>query len=132
MKQVTIYTDGACVPNPGSGGYAALLVSGEHEKVVKGNVQDTTNIRMEIYAVIKGLEALKQPCQVTVYSDCQMVVKCGNREWKRRANMDLWDEFNTVAAGHDVTLCWIRGHDGHPQNEIVDSLAYEMAEAYAA
>jgi ribonuclease HI len=141
MKEVIIYCDGACLGNPGPGGYAALLMAKPNqEKVVAGYVALTTNNRMEIMAAIMGLKALKSRCQVTVFSDSQYVVK-GMNEWikgwqksgfknaKKQsvANADLWIELLEIANAHHVTWRWVRGHAGNEFNERVDEIAREQA-----
>lgn len=138
--EVEIYTDGACKGNPGPGGWGALLrtrTQGEvRERELFGGEANTTNNRMELLAVIRGLEALKRRCQVAVYTDSQYVHK-GISEWianwKRRGwmtaakepvkNADLWRELDEVAQRHDVSWHWVRGHAGHPENERADALA---------
>ncbi|MCS6765984.1 MAG: ribonuclease HI [Candidatus Protistobacter heckmanni] len=136
MQEVRIYTDGACKGNPGPGGWGALLVYGEHEKELFGGEPNTTNNRMELLAVIRSLEALKQPCKIEVYTDSQYVQK-GISEWikgwKARnwltaarepvKNADLWRELDALRQNHEVTWHWVRGHNGHPGNERADQLA---------
>jgi len=135
-SHVTIYTDGACQGNPGPGGWAAILVHKTTEKELSGAVAETTNNRMELQGVIEGLKALKRHCDVEVYSDSQYVVR-GVNEWLkgwqrnnwRRAdkkpveNQDLWQDLAEQLTRHDVTLHWVRGHNGHPMNERADLLA---------
>lgn len=135
-SHVTIYTDGACQGNPGPGGWAAILVHKTTEKELSGAVPETTNNRMELQGVIEGLKALKRHCNVEVYSDSQYVVR-GVNEWLkgwqrnnwRRAdkkpveNQDLWQDLAEQLTRHDVTLHWVRGHNGHPMNERADLLA---------
>ncbi|MCS6764125.1 MAG: ribonuclease HI [Candidatus Protistobacter heckmanni] len=136
MQEVRIYTDGACKGNPGPGGWGALLVYGEHEKELFGGEPNTTNNRMELLAVIRSLEALKQPCKIEVYTDSQYVQK-GISEWikgwKARnwltaarepvKNADLWRELDALRQNHEVSWHWVRGHNGHPGNERADQLA---------
>ena len=133
---VDIYTDGACRGNPGPGGWAALLITGEHEREISGAETLTTNNRMELTAVIRALEALKRPSHVSLYTDSQYVQK-GISEWihtwKRKGwrtadknpvkNEDLWRQLDELAARHEVEWHWVRGHDGHPENERADKLA---------
>lgn len=135
-SHVAIYTDGACQGNPGPGGWAAILVHKTTEKELSGAVPETTNNRMELQGVIEGLKALKRHCNVEVYSDSQYVVR-GVNEWLkgwqrnnwRRAdkkpveNQDLWQDLAEQLTRHDVTLHWVRGHNGHPMNERADLLA---------
>ena len=133
---VVVYTDGACKGNPGPGGWGALLRWGDHAKELFGGEPQTTNNRMELTAVIKGLLALKQRSSVRVYTDSQYVQK-GISEWihgwKRRGwltsdkkpvkNVDLWKKLDATAQGHKVEWYWVKGHAGHPENERADALA---------
>ncbi len=129
---VEIFTDGACSGNPGPGGWGAILRSGGHEKEISGGERDTTNNRMEMMAVIKALEALKKPACIDLYTDSTYVQK-GVSEWMRGwkakgwpakiKNQDLWKRIDELVARHDVRFHWIRGHDGHPENERADALA---------
>lgn len=141
MKQVEIFTDGACKGNPGPGGWGALLRMGEHEKELSGSELETTNNRMEMTAVIQALSALKEPCKIALYSDSKYVIDgitkwihgWQKRGWKTAAkkpvlNEDLWREMIEAIARHDITWNWVKGHAGHPENERVDSIASERAE----
>lgn len=133
---VDIFTDGACSGNPGPGGWGAILRMGDTEKELFGGEPNTTNNRMEMMAVIEALRALKQPVQARVYTDSQYVQK-GISEWvhgwKRRGwktankepvkNEDLWRELDKLAALHTIEWLWVRGHDGHVENERADALA---------
>ena len=135
-KHVQVYTDGACSGNPGPGGWAAILVHGEVEKELTGHEADTTNNRMEMMAAIAALEALKQSCQVDLYTDSTYVQK-GMMEWlpgwkargwktvdkKPVKNVDLWQRLEEAALRHKIKWHWVRGHDGHDMNERVDKLA---------
>ena len=141
MKKVQLYTDGACRNNPGPGGWGAILVYGRHEKELSGGERDTTNNRMELMAAISGLEALKEPCEVTLYSDSKYVVdafvlgwvdtwqSCG---WKRGReelkNSDLWQRLAALTEQHKVSFVWVKGHDGHEYNERCDRLATSFAD----
>lgn len=141
MKNVAIYTDGACKGNPGPGGWGVLLKMGRHEKELSGGEDDTTNNRMELTAAIKGLSALIEPCSVDLYSDSKYVLD-GITKWvegwqrngwrtaskKPVRNADLWHELIDVAAKHEVEWHWVKGHSGHPENERVDQLASDEAE----
>ncbi len=138
MKQVEIFTDGACSGNPGPGGWAALLRFGDVEKIVSGGEKNTTNNRMELSGAIEGLNALKTPCTVTLYTDSQYVQK-GMTEWmagwKKRAfkgvkNPDLWQALLSASAPHKIDWQWVRGHSGHIENERVDEAARKAAEPY--
>ena len=129
---VEIYTDGACSGNPGPGGWGAILRYGGHEKELSGGEADTTNNRMELLAAIRALESLKRSCRVEVYTDSTYVQK-GVTEWlkgwkakgwpARIKNQDLWQELDKMLEKHEVTFHWVRGHDGHPENERADELA---------
>lgn len=132
---VKIYTDGACLGNPGPGGWAALLRFGDHEKVISGGARDTTNNRMELTAALQALQALKKPCQVELFTDSEYLRRgitewlpnWRARGWKRKggklANVELWQALDTAVQPHQVNWHWIRGHAGHPENERVDRLA---------
>ncbi len=126
---ITIYTDGACSGNPGPGGYAAILVATDasgrilRELPVTGGEPDTTNNRMELRAAIAGLSALTKPGPVTVVSDSEYLVNTMTKGWKRKKNQDLWAELDALAAIHDITWQYVRGHTGHPYNERCDRLA---------
>ena len=136
MKAIDIYTDGACSGNPGPGGWGALLRYGDHEKELFGGEPATTNNRMELLAVIEALRTLKEPVKARVHTDSQYVQK-GISEWihgwKRRGwltadkkpvkNVDLWRMLDAEAARHDIEWHWVRGHNGHPENERADALA---------
>ena len=135
-EPVEIFTDGACRGNPGPGGWGFILRAGTREKEGCGGEAATTNNRMELTAVIRSLEALKRPSHVSLYTDSQYVQK-GISEWihtwKRKGwktadkkpvkNEDLWRQLDEVAARHEVEWHWVRGHDGHPENERADKLA---------
>jgi ribonuclease HI len=141
LKQVTIYTDGACLGNPGPGGYGAVLLYGPHRQEISGGFRLTTNNRMEIMAVIAALEALKEPCRVTLYSDSQYVVNAMAQGWARRwktngwkrnqrdeaVNPDLWERLLDLCDQHQVEFRWLRGHSGIAENERCDQLAVNAA-----
>lgn len=144
MKQVEIFTDGACKGNPGPGGWGALLRMGRHEKELRGREGDTTNNRMEMTAVIRALEALKEPCEIALYSDSKYVIDGITKwvhGWKKRgwinaakkpvANADLWHDLIEQAARHTISWNWVRGHNGHEENERVDQIASDEADAAA-
>jgi ribonuclease HI len=136
MSKVEIFTDGACKGNPGTGGWGALLVAGEHKKEIFGGERNTTNNRMELRAVIEALATLTRPCDVVLHTDSQYVQK-GISEWihgwKARGwktaskepvkNEDLWKALDSAQAQHKVEWRWVRGHNGHPGNERADVLA---------
>ena len=145
MKHVSIFTDGACKGNPGPGGWGVLLRMGEHEKELSGGEADTTNNRMEMTAVIEGLNALIEPCAVEVYSDSKYVIDGITKwvhGWKKRGwvnaskkpvrNADLWHDLIEAVDRHEVSWNWVKGHSGHAENERVDQLASDAAEAIAA
>jgi ribonuclease HI len=141
MKTVTLFTDGSALKNPGPGGYGAVLVYGKHRKQLSGGFRRTTNNRMEIAAVIEGLRALKSPCTVTVWSDSQYLVNAVSKHWidgwQKRGwkkankesvkNVDLWRRLLEAMGPHDVKFRWLRGHNGHPENERCDQLARNAA-----
>ncbi len=137
MKSITIYSDGACSGNPGPGGYGVVMVAGERRLELARGFRRTTNNRMEILAVIAGLEALKRPSRVEVVSDSQYVVNAIQKgwlaSWRRNgwrkadkspaANVDLWERLLRLLERHQVRFSWVRGHDGHEENERADQLA---------
>lgn len=138
-KDVTIYTDGGCEPNPGPGGYGVVLIFGKHRKELSGGYRLTTNNRMELLAVIKGLEALRERCSVKIFSDSKYIVKAINegwierwkaRDWQRRknqmaANHDLWKQLDQLCHQHQVVFHWVKGHNDIPENERCDQLAFQ-------
>ena len=124
---IEIYTDGACLGNPGPGGWGAVIIEGGIKRTLSGADESTTNNRMEMLAVIKGLAAVPESVQVTVFSDSQYVVNTMTRGWKRKANLDLWDRLDAEVAAHRVEWRWVRGHAGDPLNEEADSLATAAA-----
>lgn len=136
LKQITLYSDGSSLGNPGPGGYGGILVFKGKRKEYAGGEADTTNNRMELLAVIVGLEMLKEPCSVEVVSDSSYVVKAINewlegwirRGFKKVKNVDLWQRYIVASSPHTVHATWIRGHDGHPENERCDTLARGEAE----
>ena len=144
MKKVDLFTDGACKGNPGPGGWAALLRMGRHEKELVGGEVLTTNNRMEMSAVIKGLSALIEPCKVTVHTDSRYVIDGMTKwidGWKKRGwvnaskqpvkNADLWHDLIEAANRHTIRWEWVKGHSGHPENDRVDQLASDEADRQA-
>ena len=138
MKTITLFSDGSALGNPGPGGFGAILRFGDVEKIVSGGEKHTTNNRMELLGVIEGLRALKEPCRVTVISDSSYVIR-GINEWlenwvKRNfakvKNPDLWLEYLSVSKIHTIEGVWVRGHNGHPENERCDVIAREEAEKF--
>ena len=137
MKKVNIYTDGACSKNPGPGGWAYIIKYKEHMVKKSGSEIYTTNNRMEILAVINALKALKQSCNVKIYTDSKYVVDCINRGWLKKwqengwmrnkkeqaLNIDLWKDILKLLEKHRCEFFWVKGHSGHPENELCDKLA---------
>lgn len=137
MKKLDIYTDGACSGNPGAGGYGVVLLYKGARKELSQGYRLTTNNRMEVLAVIKGLEALKEPCDVTLYSDSQYVVNSITKGWvyswkkknwiksdkKKALNVDLWERLLTLLEKHNVEFVWVKGHAENVENERCDELA---------
>ena len=139
-KQIHIYTDGSCLGNPGPGGYGAILVFGKHRKSLAQGYQLTTNNRMELLAPAVALEALTEPCDVTLTTDSQYVKNGINQwihNWKKNGwrtkdkkpvkNADLWQRLDLASAKHKVHWQWVKGHSGHPENEACDELARDAA-----
>ncbi len=136
-KKVIIYTDGGCEPNPGPGGYGVVLLHNNRRRELSGGFRLTTNNRMEIYAAIQGLQALTEPCQVTLYSDSEYLVNGINKGWavrwkanrwmrnkrEKALNPDLWEQLLDLCAKHQVTFIWLRGHAGTAENERCDQLS---------
>lgn len=136
MKDVEIYTDGACKGNPGPGGWGAYLIYGEHRKELYGGEPNTTNNRMELLGAIRALESLKQPCEVKLYTDSKYVkngIESWISGWKKNGwktaakkpvkNAELWQRLDDLCAGQSVTWAWVKGHSGNPGNEKADELA---------
>ena len=135
-KQVELFTDGACRGNPGKGGWGVLLRYGDAEKTLYGGEQATTNNRMELTAVIRGLQALTRPSKVRIVSDSKYVLTGITQwlpDWKKRnwktagkkpvLNVDLWQTLDVLASQHDIDWQWVKGHSGHAENELADQLA---------
>jgi ribonuclease HI len=136
VKKITLFSDGSALGNPGPGGYGVVLRYGDKEKELSGQESHTTNNRMELKGVIEGLKALKEPCDVDIVSDSSYVVK-GINEWldgwikkdfKKVKNPDLWREYIEVSKPHKIHAIWVRGHDGHIENERCDKLARDAAQ----
>ncbi len=137
MKKVTIYSDGACSGNPGPGGFGTVLVYNGKEKEISEGFEETTNNRMELLAAIRGLECLKEPCEVTIVSDskylCDAINKGWLENWKQKGwkkadkkpvlNVELWQQLDSLLKTHKVSFEWIKGHNGHKYNERCDALA---------
>lgn len=144
MKKVEIFTDGACKGNPGPGGWGAILRYKGTEKEISGGEANTTNNRMELSAVIKALEMLKEPCEVTLYSDSQYVCNALTKGWAKKwkangwmrnkkekaLNPELWERLLQLYDTHKVDIIWVKGHAGHPENERCDRLAVAAAQQY--
>ena len=144
MKSVTLYTDGACSGNPGPGGWAAVLIYGTREKQLAGGEEQTTNNRMELTAVIRGLEQLKEPCRVNLFTDSKYVMEGATKwldGWKKRGwrkadkkavqNIDLWEKLDVLLNGHHISWNWVKGHAGNSYNERVDELARAQCADYS-
>ncbi len=144
MKKVEIFTDGACSGNPGPGGWGTILRYNSVEKELSGGEANTTNNRMELTAVISGLKALKEPCEVTLYSDSQYVCNALKLGWAKKwqsqgwmrnkkepaLNPELWEELLRLCDVHQVEVVWVKGHAGHPENERCDRLAVEQSKRF--
>ncbi|MBQ8228961.1 MAG: ribonuclease HI [Clostridia bacterium] len=144
MKHIDIFTDGACSGNPGPGGWGAILKYNGIEKELSGSEKETTNNRMELTAVIEALKALKEPCDVTVYTDskyvCDAIVKRWVYSWQangwRKAdkkpalNVDLWEQLLALLKKHMAEFVWLKGHAGHPENERCDKMAVNEYSKY--
>jgi len=136
VKKITLFSDGSALGNPGPGGYGTILVYGDKEKIISGGESHTTNNRMELKGAIEGLKALKEPCEVEIISDSSYVVKGINewlknwikRDFKKVKNPDLWKEYIEVSKPHAINATWVRGHNGHVENERCDELARAEAE----
>lgn len=140
LKQITIYTDGGAEPNPGPGGYGVVLLYEHHRKELSGQFRQTTNNRMEVLAAIAGLEALKEPCKVTLYSDSKYLVDAMTKGWVQRwqtndwwrnkkhkaINIDLWERLLSLCDTHQVAFVWVKGHAGNRENERCDQLSMQF------
>ena len=145
MKKVQLITDGACIGNPGAGGWAAILRYGDHRKELSGSEPHTTNNRMELTAAVRGLEALKEPCEVEIITDSQYLkngITTWIDNWKRNGwktkekkpvlNQDLWQELDALNAKHHTVWSWTKGHASHADNNRADELATSAARAVPA
>ena len=142
MKEVTLYTDGACSGNPGPGGWGAILIYKDIRKEMSGGDKETTNNKMELTAAIEGLSALKEPCRVQLYSDSKYLIDGITKDWARswRAkgwkksdgkpalNVDLWEKILELDEYHEIEYIWVKGHAGNPNNERCDRLAVAFYE----
>ena len=139
MKEVNIYTDGACTGNPGKGGFGAILIYNGNEKYISEGYRLTTNNRMELLAPVRALKLLKEKCKVNIYSDSKYLTDAINQSWlmgwvknnwkkadkKPVLNVDLWKQLYELMQVHDITFIWVKGHAGNHYNEICDKLAVE-------
>ena len=144
MTAIEIFTDGACSGNPGAGGWGVILRYGETEKELSGGDAQTTNNRMELTAVIEALKALKRECEITLYTDSRYVMDGVNEwmpNWKKNGwkttnkksavkNLELWQELDSLLSKHKIKWVWVKGHNGHPENERVDKLARDAAKSF--
>lgn len=144
LTSVELFTDGACSGNPGPGGWGAILRSGSFEKELSGGEESTTNNRMELMAVIAGLEALNRKCSVTIYSDSKYFVDAVEKGWAKSwqkngwrkgdkspaKNPDLWQRLLTLLDSHEIKLVWLKGHAGHPENERCDQMAVNESQKF--
>ena len=143
MTKVKLFTDGACLGNPGAGGWCAILRYKDVEKIIKDGKSLTTNNEMELMAVIEGLKQLKEPCEVELYSDSKYVIQ-GINEWihnwsrnnwrnsskKEISNKEMWQEIYNLMQKHKINPIWVKGHSGHKENELCDKLAKEEAKKF--
>ena len=143
MKEVTLYTDGACSGNPGPGGWGAILIYKDYKKEMSGGEKETTNNKMELTAAIEGLSALKEPCRVRLYSDSKYLIdgitKGWARSWRQKGwkksdgkpalNVDLWEKVLELDEYHEIEYIWVKGHAGNPYNERCDRLAVAYYES---
>lgn len=144
MTAIEIFTDGACSGNPGAGGWGVILRCGKTEKELSGGEAQTTNNRMELTAVIEALKALKRECEITLYTDSRYVMDGVNEwmpNWKKNGwrttnkksavkNLELWQELDSLLSKHKIKWVWVKGHNGHPENERVDKLARDAAKSF--
>ena len=145
MKHINIFTDGACSGNPGPGGFAAIVQYDDYEQEITGGETNTTNNRMELIAVIEALNSLKESFKITLYTDSQYIVNAINKGWleswisknwkksdgKPVLNIDLWQELVELLKIHKVTFKWVKGHNGHPENERCDKLAVQQRDKFS-
>ena len=143
MKEVTLYTDGACSGNPGPGGWGAILIYKDIKKEMSGGDKETTNNKMELTAAIEGLSALKEPCRVKLYSDSKYLIDGITKDWakswrakgwkksdgKPALNIDLWEKILELDEYHEIEYIWVKGHAGNPYNEKCDRLAVAFYES---
>lgn len=144
MKKITMFTDGACSGNPGPGGWGTILRYQGKEKELSGGCSSTTNNKMELTAVIEGLKALREPCQVTIYSDSKYFIDAIEQGWAKKwrannwmrnkkdpaLNKELWEEILRLFEIHTIKLVWVKGHSGHSENERCDQLAVRESQKF--
>lgn len=123
LERLKIYTDGSCVPNPGKGGWAYIALLGDEEISLYSGEKYTTNNKMEMKAVIEPLKTFKEYKKFHIFSDSLYVINCAQGIWKRKANLDLWTEYDKLSKGKDILFEWVKGHNGDKYNEMVDKLA---------
>ena len=126
MSITNIYTDGSCLGNPGAGGWAYCIINENGEICISGSEHDTTNNRMEMMAVIEALKSVNT-IDCIIHTDSQLVMKCAKNVWKRKKNLDLWSQYNTVSRGKNIDWIWIKAHNGDKYNEMVDNEARKQA-----
>ncbi|SUZ49807.1 uncharacterized protein METZ01_LOCUS2661 [marine metagenome] len=126
-NEIVIHTDGACKGNPGPGGWGTVIEQNGNQQKLSGSEPQTTNNRMEMTAVIKGLEAIDSSAKVLISSDSTYVINTMTKGWKRKANHDLWDQLDRLTRGRDISWRWVRGHNGDRGNELADALATKEA-----
>ncbi len=126
-NDIVIHTDGACKGNPGRGGWAAVIQQNGTQRTISGSDPQTTNNRMEMTGVIRGLEAVEPSAKVLINSDSTYVINTMTKGWKRKVNHDLWDQLDRLVKNRNITWRWVRGHSGDPGNELADSAATKEA-----
>lgn len=126
-NMIILYCDGSCIGNPGYGGWAVCLIENDIEFYLSGNENMTTNNRMELTAIIESLSCVKHNLECNIYTDSQLCINCATGKWGRKANLDLWKEYDKVSKNKKISFTWVKGHSGDKYNEIVDKLAYTEA-----
>jgi len=134
QTNISIYTDGSCLGNPGPGGWGAVLMYGEHKKEVHGQIEETTNNRAEMIAVIEAIKVVNRPCNIHIYTDSNYICGTMNNRWKITKNRDLWKSLIVASdnGGHTMRYTWVRGHAGNEHNEKANELAQTAASKAAA
>jgi ribonuclease HI len=124
-----LYTDGSCLSNPGgAGGWAVFIIENDGcEFYLVGSEKITTNNRMELTAIIEGISCVKENEECTIYTDSQLCINCATGKWKKKSNLDLWEQYENVSKNKNIKFIWVKGHSGNKYNEIVDKLAFEEA-----